>query len=442
MRSRARRKTAVAAAAVIVATSALAACSSSSGGGGGSSQSSGPVTIDVVSNFTSDIARGQELNDLIKQFNAEHKGKITVVSQTTADWPTLQSKIRTEISVGGAPDVFLYNFNPSDLSLEKYGSSSLINWTKYLNADPSWKASFTGQDLSTVTYNGDTVALPDDQSSALIYYNKSLFAKAGISTFPTTWTQFFADAKALQAAGITPLSLYTADDAWYAMNAYSYLAISDGGTGAYYATKLQTAPMTEAAASLKELFSYAPKNAVGANYAVASASFLDGKSAMAIDGPWLISSIQQDMKNYCTDVGVATAPTNGNSTEQPGTIVTDALTVWGAAASPDQAEQQAVVDWMKFYTSPDSAAGMATTGQFPLVVKTPTSGPAFANSNCLMKPFVDLTNAAPAKSVNVERYMTTEAQAQLPSLVEGLAVGSISPAKFVSELQQLNTTAP
>jgi ABC-type glycerol-3-phosphate transport system substrate-binding protein len=441
MRNTSRKgKAALAVTAVALGLSGLAACSSSSGGSGGSS--SGPVTIDVVSNFTSDIARGQALNDLIKQFNADHKGKITVVSQTTADWPTLQAKIRTEISVGDAPDVFLYNYDPSDLSLEKYGASKLINWTPYLNADPAWKASFSGQDLSTLTYSGDTVAIPDDQSSALIYYNKTLFAKAGISSFPTTWTEFFADAKKLQASGVTPISLYTADDAWYAMNAYSYLAISDGGTGAYYATKLQTAPMTAAAASLKELFSYAPKNAVGANYAVGSANFLDGKAAMAIDGPWLISSIQQDMKNYCSDVGVATAPTNGNSAEQPGTIVTDALTVWGAAASPNQSEQQAVVDWMKFYTSSGSAVEMATTGQFPLVVKTPTGGAAFANSNCLMKPFVDLTNAAPAKAVNVERYMTTEAQAQLPSLVEGLAVGSISPAKFVSELQQLNTTAP
>jgi ABC-type glycerol-3-phosphate transport system substrate-binding protein len=434
----ARTKTAAVAAAVVVAVSAAAGCSSS----GGSSQSSGPVTIDVVSNFTSDIARGQVLNDLIKQFNAEHKGKITVVSQTTADWPTLQAKIRTEVGVGDAPDVFLYNFNPSDLTLEKYGASKLINWTPYLNADPAWKASFTSEDLSTLRFNGDTVAIPDDQSSALIYYRKDLFARAGISSFPTTWTQFWADAKKLQAAGITPIALQTADDAWYAMNAYSYLAISDGGTGAYHATTLQTAPMTAAAASLKQLFSYAPKNAVGANYAVASADFLDGKAAMVIDGPWLISSIQQDIANYCSDVGVAAAPASGGSSDPAGTIVTDALTVWGAAASPNQSEQQAAVDWMKFYTSAGSAVEMATTGQFPLIVKTPTNGAAFASSNCLVKPFVNLTNAAPAKVVNAERYMTTEAQAQLPSLVEGLALGSISPAQFVSSLQQLNTTAP
>jgi ABC-type glycerol-3-phosphate transport system substrate-binding protein len=438
MRKIVRRKTALAVAAVVVTVTAVQACSS----GGASSQgsSSGPVTIDVVSNFTSDIARGQVLNDLIKQFNAEHKGKITAISQTTADWPSLQAKIRTEISVGDAPDVFLYNFNPSDLTLEKYGADKLINWTSYLNADPAWKASFTSADLNALTFSGDTVAIPDDQSSALIYYRKDLFAKAGIGSFPTTWTQFWADAAKLQRAGITPIALQTADDAWYAMNALSYLAISDGGTGAYYATHLGTAPLTSAAASLKKLFGYAPKNAVGANYAVASADFLDGKAAMVIDGPWLISSIQQDIPNYCSNVGVATGPTNGGSTEQPGTIVTDALTVWGAAASPNQAEQQAVVDWMKFYTSAGSAAEMATTGQFPLIVKTPTTGTAFAKSNCLVKPFVDLTNAAPAKVVNAERYMTTEAQAQLPSLIEGLALGSISPQKFVATLQQLNST--
>jgi hypothetical protein len=85
---------------------------------------------------------------------------------------------------------------------------------------------------------------------------------------------------------------------------------------------------------------------------------------------------------------------------------------------------------------------MATTGQFPLVMKTPVSGAAFASSNCLVKQIVQLSNSAPAKVVNAERYMTTEAQAQLPSLIEGLAEGSISPQKFVSSLQQLNTTAP
>lgn len=398
----------------------------------------GPVTIDVVSNFTSNIARGQVLDTLIKQFNASHQGSIKVVSQTTSDWPTLQSKIRIEVGAGTPPDVFLYNFNPSDTTLERYGASKLINWTPYLNADPSWKARFTKQDLQTLTTGGDTVAVPDDQSSTLIFYRKDMFKKAGIASFPTTWAELFADAQKLHKIGVAAFAEQTDADAWLSMNQLSYLDISAGGTGAYYATKLETAPLVKAATELKELFTYAPKDAVGANYAAGASDFTDGRAAMVIDGPWSISSIASDVPNACTNVGVAVAPTSGG-TEKPGTIVTDALTVWGAAKSSNAAEQSAAVAWMKFYTAPASAALMATQGQFPLAVQTPTTS---SGSNCLLKQFVSLTNKAPAKVVNIERYMTPEAQAQLPSLVEALVTGgSSSPKQFVSSLEQLNSTS-
>ncbi len=404
-----------------------------------SSSHSAPITLNVVSNFTSNIARGQALNQLISDFNKAHQGSIKVVSQTTADWPSLQAKIRTQIAVGTPPDVFLYNFNPSDLSLEKYGRTKLINWTPYLKADPTWANSLTRQALKTLTVNGDTVAIPDDQSSTVVYYNKTLFAKVGITTFPTTWSTFFADAQKLHSAGIAPIALFTQDDAWYAMNVLSALAISDGGTNAYYATHLQTAPLVKAAKQLKQLFSWAEKDALGGNYAVGSADFLTGRAAMVIDGPWLISSIQQAFKNTCGTIGVAAPPALGTPSDPTGTLITDALTVWGAAKTANAAEQAAAVKWMKFYTSQQSAELMATKGQFPLIVKIPTTGKAFSTASCLLKDVVNLTNRAPARIVNIERYMTPEAQAQLPSVLESLVIGSISPQRFVSTLQRLNS---
>ncbi len=36
------------------------------------------VEIQVLSNFTSDVARGKVLDELIKEFNAQHKGEYTV----------------------------------------------------------------------------------------------------------------------------------------------------------------------------------------------------------------------------------------------------------------------------------------------------------------------------------------------------------------------------
>jgi len=55
-----------------------------------------------------------------------------------------------------------------------------------------------------------------------------------------------------------------------------------------------------------------------------------------------------------------------------------------------------------------------------------------------LKKEVALTNAAPTKVVNIERYMTPQAQAQLPNLLEELVLGNATPQKFVSSLQSLN----
>jgi raffinose/stachyose/melibiose transport system substrate-binding protein len=45
------------------------------------------------------------------------------------------------------------------------------------------------------------------------FYNKDLFAKAGISTFPTNWTELFAACDKLKAAGITPFTYGTGGQA-------------------------------------------------------------------------------------------------------------------------------------------------------------------------------------------------------------------------------------
>src|SRR5690606_15053078 len=79
----------------------LAACGSAvpdgQGGGNGTSGGSdgGVIQIEVMSNFTSDIARGAVLDELIAEFNEAHEGEYEVVSTTEADWPTLQQKIRS-----------------------------------------------------------------------------------------------------------------------------------------------------------------------------------------------------------------------------------------------------------------------------------------------------------------------------------------------------------
>lgn len=430
-----RRKIITVAAIAAAALLALSGCSAS----GSSNSSNGKaVTIDVLSNFTPDVARGKVLDKLIAQFNKAHKGEYTVVSKSQPDWPTLQTQIRNDISAGSTPDVFLYNYNPTDLSREKSGQ--LMDWTKYLDADTTWKKRYPASALKQLTIGGKVVALPGDQSPALFYYNTALFKAAGISSFPTTWTQYFADAQKLEKSGNSTISLMTTDDAWYTMNAFSYLALSAGGEDAFAVGKnLDNSSIVSAATQLKKLFAVASKDALGGNYAAASADFLAGRSATVIDGPWLISSIQSQMKDSSA-VKVAAAPTNGNGKLKAGSIVTDSLNAWGAAKQSDPNKTKAVVAWMKFFESNSSAADMATAGQYPMSIDTTLSASAKSQTSPQMAQVLSINNAAPTATVNIERNLTTSAQSQLPAMLESLILGQTTPQQFASALQTANSS--
>ncbi|WP_306205243.1 ABC transporter substrate-binding protein [Actinoplanes sp. RD1] len=414
------------AAVAVTATLSLTACggsiASQTGGSGGDE-------ITVMSNFTSDVARGKVLDQLITRFNEQNGGKYKVVSKPEADWPTMQSKIKSMISAGNTPDVFLYNYNPNDLSREQSGK--LMDWTPYLNADPEWKARFRAENLAAVTQNGQVTGIPGDQAPALVYYHKDLFAKAGITAFPTTWAEFDAAAGKLKAAGVAPLALQTSDDAWYAMNAFSYLAVANGGADVYGPGKpLDSPAIVSAAEQMKKLFGDSTKDAVGSNYAVASRNFLSGQAAMVIDGPWLISSIRKDVANP-DDVAVAVPPGTGD-------VVTDSLNVWGAAKQSDQGKADAVAAWLKFLTANENAATMSVQGEYPLAVKTTLSDTQKAAANTQMRQVIELSGAAPTSVVQMAREIKPAAQAKLPSLLEGLALGSTSPQDFAAQLQAAN----
>ena len=72
--------------------------------------------------------------------------------------------------------------------------------------------------------NGQQYGIPYNVGVVGFWYNKELFAKAGISSAPSTWPQFLADVAKLKAAGIAPIAIGGKDkwpDAFY----WDYLAV-------------------------------------------------------------------------------------------------------------------------------------------------------------------------------------------------------------------------
>ncbi|MCL6442589.1 MAG: extracellular solute-binding protein [Alicyclobacillus sp.] len=399
------------------------------------SHTSGPEVFQVYTDFTPDTARGKVLQQLVNRYNKQHAGKVKFVLDLNSDWPAMQQKIRTMIAANQTPDLFIYNFNPNDLSMQTSGR--LMDFTPYVTG--AWKATFPSSDIQTLTIKGKLMSVPFDKTPVNFFYNKSLFAKAGIKSFPKTWPEFFADCAKLKKKGITPISLMTADDAWLATNAFTYFAASIGGPNVFNNGKTMNSPaIVQAATMLQKLFSYTTQDAVGANYAVGTSSFTSGRTAMIINGPWFISSVDSDMK-HPSDVAMAPAPTEPGGKGKPGLVVTDALTPWAAAKEKTPERSKDIADFLKYLTSPASAKDFLLHGQEFLSTKTTISSAELKSANPLLAQDYRIFHSAPQTVVNVSRILKPAALNQLPKLLEALALKQITPAQFTQQLQQANS---
>ncbi|MDP9494657.1 MAG: extracellular solute-binding protein [Actinomycetota bacterium] len=79
--------------------------------------------------------------------------------------------------------------------------------------------------------DGVQYGIPFNLGMVGFWYNKDLFAEAGIDAPPATWDEFLEDVQALKDAGITPIAV-GAGDKWPAHFYYSYLMIREGGQAA------------------------------------------------------------------------------------------------------------------------------------------------------------------------------------------------------------------
>ena len=199
-RRRFRKRRLAAAACVAAAVTAAAACSSGGGSGSsasGSNSSTGTVTVAVVSN---PLVTGQmiPLTELV--FEKENPGiKVKFATYTEGD---LRAAIEKDVSTHSN------SFNAIMIGPYEAPLFAKNGWldnltTQYIASDPSYDASdLLPAVAKSLSYNGDLYAAPFYGESSMLYYNKTLLAKAGI-TMPEhpTWAEVAADAAKLNKPG-------------------------------------------------------------------------------------------------------------------------------------------------------------------------------------------------------------------------------------------------
>ena len=207
----------------LLALSSLAVLVVAAGCGGGSSSSSssgGPAgTIDKtpVTIVLWDMWSGREaqpFKDALKRFQVKYPW-ITIKEEVQPNPPndTFDPNLVNAINGGNPPDVAM-PFGPDYVG--QYCAGGLWqDLAPYMKADGMSINDFAPAAITYTNFGGKQCALPSLTDAFGLYYNKEMFAKAGIAGPPKTMDELMADAKKLtvrnpdgtiKVAGFVPLN--------------------------------------------------------------------------------------------------------------------------------------------------------------------------------------------------------------------------------------------
>ena len=192
--------------------------------------------------------------------------------------------------------------------------------------------------------NKGKVYIPPTNSQIIpmVFYNKKLFAQAGIAAAPTTWAEFMADCAKLKAAGITPIELGGSDSFAAAMPLTGIISADVLGKTPnwlqqrYAGTVHFTDPNVETAVTKYTTMvqdGYFEPGALSVSYADSITNFTSGKTAMYMMGSWFLGSIP---KATAADFGSFLTPTDDGSVVVP-YAVGGSMAISASTPSPDKA---------------------------------------------------------------------------------------------------------
>lgn len=374
---------------------------------------------------------------LVNEFNAEYAGKYKIVVEEIPGDANYADKMKVLMASGELPPVvYGGGYKLLDMALEK---DLVVDITEYVNADPEWLKLYDEKAMKVNARDGKIYASSQEGQLIGYFYNKDLFAQAGIETPATTWDQYFADLDTIKAAGITPLAMDTNGGAWVTQLLMGAMIATSGEQGlefmnTVYPTDYCIEPITTAAAKIQELFlGYTTLDAVGGGYENAANNFFTGNVAIINNGPWMIGDFSDTTKTeegFADKVGAAVYP--------GGFVYSDPIEGFFVTKQDDPALVEASIAMVKFFTSAHAQQlALEMQGMLPASPAVEITESAKTNFP-LLAEFLDLAATATVRSSTFTSGMLPGVEDVMSREMQSLATGAITPDEFC---QALSTAA-
>lgn len=282
-----------------------------------------------------------------------------------------KAKLTTLLQSNDSPDI-VYSWGGGVLD-EQVKSGVLRDIESVVSAETRTNIGPAG--VGAFSRDGKLYGLAQHVSEVVFWYNKELFAKAGLDVATmNTWDGFLAGVKKLQDAGITPISI-GAGDKWPAHFYWSYLVVKLAGEDGFNAAKAGEGEgfagpaFVEAGKKFLQLAEMHPfqEGFQTSTHDQSTGDFGDGKAAMLLMGDWAYTNqrVQSASKNGLSDeqLGMFPFPTIEGGAGDP----SDTLGGINGWIFPKNASDDAV-KFMEWYESKPYMSKMGAAGyNIPIV---------------------------------------------------------------------------
>lgn len=354
----------------IVAGIGLALSGCSKGSSSNNADSGKPITLTFWQSMTG--TNNQVLTKLVDQFNSENTGKITVKSVFQGKYDDTMAKYKAAIQSNTTPDVAMIYDIGTQFMIDSGTTAPMQTFIDQTKFD---SGSLQKNVAGYYRVNGKLWSMPFNTSVPVLYYNKTLFKKAGLdpNKAPATLAEIEHDA--------TVLSKKNGGPAQFGFNAAVYgwfIEQENAANGDFYCT-----PENGRGSQRATAFNFDNPDTVkfinwwssmvhdgvagntGVNTTDAQNAFDTGTIGITLESTGVLGQFMGAGKSRGFEVGVGAFPriaTNNNA----GPAIGGASLWIMKGKNHSTAEQNAAWKFIEFLASPQSQATWHLgTGYFP-----------------------------------------------------------------------------
>ena len=316
----------------------------------GCSRQTGPVTVTVWHGFTE--ADGQIIGELAEEFNASQSDYQVVIE--VSPWNVITDKILPAVAGGTGPDLVVQ----TSADGERYVRQGVLQPVQDFYDDPANETDTYLENVVNYTViDGKQHGVPMGYGPFACWYSVSAFEEAGVTDPPTTWEEWIALAEELTIPGAAQPERYglSLADRDTSQLVPTMLEANGGDAYADGAVVLDSPQNVETLQWWREAYSrgWGPTNIT---LPKSVDLFKNGKSAMTVLGPWMITVAE----SVGLEIGVFEVPAG------PQRIVTQAAAnYWWLTSQADDDAKAGAYAFLRHINSHDSQVRWALGSYYP-----------------------------------------------------------------------------